>query len=126
LTNISRNGILNTERKRNKGERKMYRVYTKRNDYLGFCITCVKKGLTKEEAIELKAKRMANPNRVCNYIIVAESRVDEFFQKLKSEEEILKKTQTHIWAIKEKRWEKADEMYLKGRRVRDMIGYLNG
>ena len=60
-----------------------YHVYTvnRREGY--YKVTKNRHGLTRQEAEELKALRMANPNRQCDYVIVAVARVKEFFAMVK-------------------------------------------
>lgn len=56
-----------------------YTVYTHRViDGYEHLITKARKGVSKEEALAIKAQKMSNPKRTCNYVVVADSRVEEY------------------------------------------------
>ena len=98
----------------------MYRLYSIRKD--GFdeiIVTCVKKDLTKEEAIAMKADRMACANRICTYTIVAESKKESFLAEVSKRQEELYKN------IKGARWAQLKEAYTKGYKVTDTVKFLN-
>lgn len=103
----------------------MYQVFTLRKGADRYYTVCVKKNLTKEDALALQAKKMASPKRICRYVVVADSKVEAFFAevarvsapmlaKLKAKEE-----------REARRWKELDEMYKKGYRVRDAIAYIH-
>ena len=102
-----------------------YQVYTVRKTPSGYITNCVRRGVSREIALEVKNTRMANPNRTCDYVLVANSREQEFFAAIEKASEPLRKQ----WAIdqqkKERKWEKLSEMYLKGYRVLDTLAYVN-
>ena len=98
----------------------MYRLYSIRKD--GFdeiTIACAKKDLTKEEAIAMKAERMACANRICTYIIVAEDKKEAFLEEVSKRQEELRKS------VKGERWNQLKEAYTKGYKVTDTVKFLN-
>lgn len=103
----------------------MYQVYTQRKGSDRYYSHCVKKNMTKEEAIAYRDLRMANPNRICAYVVVPDSRVEEYFEKLAKASEPMRKRYEAMEKRKEQRWREMDEMYRRGYHVQDAIAYLN-
>lgn len=99
----------------------MYRLYSIRKDgFNEIIVTCVKKDLTKEEAISFKMVRMACPNRLCNYVIVAEANKERFLAEVTKMQEKL-----YCKDKKEQRWNQLKEAYEKGYKVTDAVKFLN-
>ena len=103
----------------------MYQVHTIRKGSDRYYTICVKKNMTKEEAFALKEKRMANPNRVCDFVVVADSKVEVFFAKVAKASAPLVARAKAIEDRQNKRWKELDEMYKKGYRVTDAIAYIH-
>lgn len=89
-----------------------YHVYTvnRREGY--YKVIKNRHGLTRQEAEEWKNARMANPNRQCDYVIVAVVRVNEFFAMVEEKR-------------KQFKWDEMKEMYKKGYKVKDALAYVN-
>lgn len=103
----------------------MYQVYTQRKGSDRYYSHCVKKNMTKEEAIAYRDLRMSNPNRICAYVVVPDSRVEEYFNKLAEASKPLMAKYERMEKIKEQRWREMDAMYKRGYHVRDAVAYLN-
>ena len=103
----------------------MYQVHTIRKGYDRYYTMCVKRHMTREEAIALKNKRMANDKRICNYVVVADSKEEAFYAEVARVSAPLVARAEAIEERKAKRWEELDEMYKKGYRVADAIAYIN-
>ena len=103
----------------------MYQVHTIRKGFDRYYTICVKKNMTREEAFALKEKRMANPNRVCDFVVVADSKVEVFFERVAKASAPLVARAEMIERRKAQRWAEMDEMYKRGYKVRDAIAYAN-
>ena len=107
-----------------------YSVYSHRldNNHIHM-ITKIRKGVSKEEALAIKETKMSNPKRTCDYLIVADSRVEEYEQKIADANaprlEWLAQRDAYVERVKAQRWEELKEMKAKGYIVRDVIKYLN-
>lgn len=95
-----------------------YKVYTQKKSKYGYIVSVARKGLTLENARKFKDERMANPNRTCDYIVVADAREAEYLAKVEM-------VNAKMAAKAEKKWAEIDEMKKKGYVVRDAIAYLN-
>lgn len=95
-----------------------YTVFTQRKTNSGYITSVKRKSVSKVEALEIKEKAMANPNRTCNYVIVADSRQEEYLAEID-------KRNAKIKAIKDERWAIIEEMKKKGYQPRDVINFLN-
>ena len=95
-----------------------YKVYTQKKSNYGYMVSVARKGLTLENARKFRDERMANPNRTCDYIVVADSKETEYLAKIEM-------VSAKMAAREEKKWTKIDEMKKKGYVVRDVIAYLN-
>lgn len=95
-----------------------YKVYTQKKSKYGYMVSVARKGLTLENARNFKDERMANPNRTCDYIVVADAREAEYLAKVEM-------VSAKMAAKAEKKWAEIDEMKKKGYVVRDAIAYLN-
>ena len=106
-----------------------YTVYTHRVDGYEHIITKARKSVSKEEAQAIKAQKMANPKRVCNYVIVADSRVEEYEHKIAALNAPyyawLTKKNAYVAEVKARRWEEVKAMKAKGYKVRDVLEYVN-
>ena len=102
-----------------------YHVYTvnRREGY--YKVTKNRHGLTRQEAEELKALRMANPNRQCDYVIVAVARVKEFFAMVEEKNAIAFAIMEEEEKRKQAKWDKLAEMYKKGYKVKDTVEFVN-
>ena len=103
----------------------MYQVHTIRKGSDRYYTICVKKNMTKDEAFALKEKRMANPTRVCDFVVVADSKVELFFERVAKASAPLVARAKAIEERQNKRWKELDEMYKKGYRVTDAIAYIH-
>lgn len=103
----------------------MYHVYSVRKGSDKYYIMCHRVNLSKEEAIAFKAQRMANPNRICEYVIVSVKRDKEFLADVAKKSAPLEARAKAIEDRKEKRWQMLDEMYKKGYRVNDTLAFVN-
>lgn len=104
---------------------KNYNIYTVTKDEDKYLVNRFRKGITKEMAHKIKAERMANPRRATTYIIVADSKIDEFKAKVEEANIKLEMQWSKINAKKLKAWDELKEAYIKGYKVTDTIGYLN-
>ena len=95
-----------------------YKVYTQKKSKYSYMVSVARKGLTLENARKFKDERMANPNRTCDYIVVADAREAEYLAKVEM-------VSAKMAAKAEKKWAEIDEMKKKGYVVRDAIAYLN-
>ena len=95
-----------------------YKVYTQKKSKYGYMVSVARKGLTLENARKFKDERMANPNRTCDYIVVADAREAEYLAKVEM-------VSAKMAVKAEKKWAEIDEMKKKGYVVRDAIAYLN-
>lgn len=103
----------------------MYQVHTIRKGHDRYYTMCVKRNMTRDEAIALKEKRMANEKRVCDYVVVADSKEQAFYEKVARASAPLIARAEAIEKRKAQRWAELDEMYKKGYRVTDAIAYIN-
>ena len=103
----------------------MYQVHTIRKGSDRYYTMCVKRHMTKEEAIALKEKRMANEKRVCSYVVVADSKEEAFYAEVARASAPLIARAEVIEKRKAQRWAELDEMYKRGYRVSDAIAYVN-
>lgn len=95
-----------------------YTVFTQRKTNSGYITSVKRKSISKIEALEIKEKAMANPNRTCIYVIVADSRQEEYLAEID-------KRNAKIKAIKDERWAIIEEIKKKGYQPRDIINFLN-
>lgn len=102
-----------------------YHVYTvnRREGY--YKVTKNKHGLTRQEAEEWKNARMANPNRQCDYVIVAVVRVNEFFAMVEEKNAVAFAILEAEEKRKQFKWDEMKEMYKKGYKVKDALAYVN-
>lgn len=103
----------------------MYQVHTIRKGYDRYYTMCAKRNLTREEAYALRDKRMANVKRTCDYVVVADSKEQFFYDEVARLSAPLMARAEALAKKKEQRWKEMDEMYKKGYKVHDAIAYLN-
>lgn len=103
----------------------MYQVHTIRKGFDRYYTMCVKRNMTREEAHALRDKRMANSKRICNYVVVADSKEEAFYAEVARVSAPLMARAEAIEKRKAQRWAELDEMYTKGYRVTDAIAYIN-
>ncbi len=104
---------------------KNYNLFTVTRHQDRYLVNCFRRGITKEKARELKAQRMANPRRQTEYVIVADSRMDEFKAKIEQANIKLEMRWSKMDAKKQRAWDELKEAYIKGYNVTDTIAYLN-
>ncbi len=95
-----------------------YTVYTQRRTNAGYITSVKRKSVSREVALEIKAQCMANPNRQCKYIVVADSRAEEYLAEIDRRNALIEEEKNSRWAI-------IDEMNKKGYHTRDTIAFLN-
>ena len=95
-----------------------YTVYTQRRTNAGYITSVKRKSVSREVALEIKAQCMANSNRQCKYIVVADSRVEEYLADIAKRNALIEEEKNSRWAI-------IDEMNKRGYHTRDTIAFLN-
>lgn len=104
---------------------KNYNIFTVTKHQDRYLVNCFRRGITKEMAHKLKAERMANPRRQTEYIIVADSRMNEFKAKVEQANIKLEMQWAKINAKKLQAWDELKEAYVKGYKVTDTLAYIN-
>lgn len=104
---------------------KNYNIYTVTKHQDRYLVNRFRKGITREMAHKIKAERMANTRRQTEYIIVADSRIDEFKAKVEQANEKLAMQWAKIDAKKLRAWDELKEAYIKGYKVTDTLAYIN-
>ena len=103
----------------------MYQVFTIRRDTDRYCARCYKKNMTKEEALALQATKMASTTRICRYVVVADSKVEEFWSEVaRISAPLIAKAKARA-EREARRWKELDKMYVRGYKVTDVMAYVN-
>ena len=95
-----------------------YTVYTQRRTNAGYITSVKRKSVSREVALEIKTQCMANPNRQCKYIVVADSRAKEYLAEIDRRNALIEEEKSGRWAI-------LNEMNKKGYHTKDTIAFLN-
>lgn len=95
-----------------------YNVYSIRKGNYRYILGVTRTGLTKEDAMLLAKERNNNPNKKCNYLVVAENNISNFFTELERKNDKLAEARNSKWA-------EIEAMRKRGYVVKDVLEYLN-
>ena len=95
-----------------------YNVYSIRKGNYRYILGVTRTGLTKKDAMLLAKERNNNPNKKCNYVVVAENNILNFFLELERKNDKLAEA-------RDKKWAEIEAMRKRGYVVKDVLEYLN-
>ena len=95
-----------------------YTVYTEKKTNYGYITSVKRKSVSKEIALEIQTKCMANPNRTCRYVVVADCRINDYLADRE-------KRSVAIRTERDRKWAFLEEMNKRGYHTNDTIAFLN-